>query len=84
MFFKRKIDDSLLKWKKETNGTKTLLIEDARRIGKSTAVEKFAKTQYKSYILIDFGSARESVKNLFYNYLDDLDTFLCSLLVNII
>lgn len=75
MIFKRKIDEELLKWKNETNGEKALLIEGARRIGKSTAALKFAKEQYKSYIVIDFGETRESVKQLFYNLLDNLDTF---------
>lgn len=75
MIFKRKIDDALIEWKNDVKGKKALLIEGARRIGKSTAVEKFAQEQYKSYILIDFGSVRNSVKDLFYNMLDDLDTF---------
>lgn len=75
MIFKRKIDDELAKWKNEVNGEKALLIEGARRVGKSTAALKFAKEHYKSYILIDFGEARESVKQLFYNHLDNLDTF---------
>ena len=75
MLFKRKIDTALVEWKKNVKGTKALLIEGARRIGKSTATEKFAKEHYKSYILIDFGNVRTSVKNLFYEFLDDLDTF---------
>ena len=52
--FKRKIYDRLLKWKQESNGKTALLIEGARRIGKSTIVEEFAKKEYESYILIDF------------------------------
>lgn len=75
MIFKRKIFDELLKWKKESNGQTAILVEGARRIGKSTAVEEFAKQNYKSYILIDFGEAPDNVKNLFYNSLNDLDTF---------
>lgn len=75
MLFRRKIDTSLVEWKNDVKGTKALLIEGARRIGKSTTVEKFAKEHYRSYILIDFGSVRTSVKNLFYEFLDDLDTF---------
>jgi hypothetical protein len=47
--FKRKIYDKLLNWKKETQGSKAILIEGARRIGKSTVVEEFAKDNYKSY-----------------------------------
>ena len=54
MLFKRKIYEKLLKWKKECNGSKALFIEGARRIGKSTIAEEFAKAEYKSYLLIDF------------------------------
>ena len=75
MLFKRKISDKLLKWKEESNGATAMLIEGARRIGKSTAALEFAKQNYKSYILIDFGNVKNTVKNLFYNSLDDLDTF---------
>lgn len=52
--FKRKIYDKLLAWKQESAGKTALLIEGARRIGKSTVVEEFAKNEYDSYILIDF------------------------------
>lgn len=75
MIFERKIFSALKKWKEESNGATAMLIEGARRVGKSTAVEIFAKQNYKSYILIDFGNVKESIKNLFYNFLDDLDTF---------
>ena len=56
LIFKRKAYDKLLHWKQEANGKTALLIEGARRIGKSTLVEQFAKTEYKSYILIDFAN----------------------------
>jgi uncharacterized protein len=75
MLFKRKIYDRLLEWKKEASGTTAMLIEGARRIGKSTIVETFAKDNYKSYVLIDFSKTSDTVKRLFYDYLDDLDTF---------
>ena len=52
MLFKRKIYDKFLAWKDETKGKKALLVEGARRIGKSTIVEEFAKNEYKSYIII--------------------------------
>ena len=74
MLFKRKIYNKFLAWKHETNGKKALLVEGARRIGKSTIVEEFAKNEYKSYILIDFAKASEDVKSYFKVYLDDLDT----------
>lgn len=75
MLFKRKIYDKFLAWKNETGGKKALLVEGARRIGKSTVVEEFAKTEYKSHILIDFSRVPEDIKNYFRLYLNDLDTF---------
>ena len=72
--FKRKIYNKLVKWKNETLGTKAILIEGARRIGKSTIVEEFAKNNYKSYILIDFSKATKSVKDAFNNLLNNLDS----------
>lgn len=75
MVFKRKMYDRLKNWKEETKGTKAIFIEGARRIGKSTIVEEFARKEYKSYIMIDFNDASETVKDAFLNYLQDLDTF---------
>ncbi|MBQ7941242.1 MAG: ATP-binding protein [Muribaculaceae bacterium] len=63
--FKRKIYDKLLKWKHEAAGRRALLIQGARRIGKSTIVEEFAKNEYKSYILIDFNKVSPSISSLF-------------------
>ena len=60
MIFKRKIYEKLLNWKKTYDGTRALLIEGARRIGKSTICEEFAKNEYKSYILINFANTKES------------------------
>lgn len=74
MVFRRKIYERLLDWKVNSNGSKSLLIEGARRIGKSTIAEEFAKKEYKSYILIDFNKASSIVKSAFENYMDDLDT----------
>ena len=68
--FKRKIYDKLLGWKAEADGHTALLIEGARRIGKSTIVEEFAKNEYESYILIDFAVAPKSVKELFEDISD--------------
>ena len=70
---KRKIYDNLLKWKEE-GGKTALLIDGARRVGKSYIVEAFAKAEYKSYILIDFNNTADDVLNLFKNHLNDLDT----------
>ncbi|HAR79308.1 MAG TPA: ATPase [Succinivibrionaceae bacterium] len=74
MEIKRTIYNKITDWKKQTNGSKALLIEGARRIGKSTVVEKFAKNEYKTYILIDFNKAGKKVKDAF-NYLDNIDVF---------
>lgn len=82
MIFKRKIYDKFLAWKKESNGKKALLIEGARRIGKSTIVEEFAKNEYKSYIIIDFAKVSEEVQGYFSSYLNDLDTFYMLLSVH--
>ena len=70
---KRKVYDQLLKWKENSNGKTAVLIEGARRVGKSYIAEEFAKNNYKSYILIDFFKEKDEIKNLFYDYLDDLD-----------
>ena len=74
MVMKRKIYDQLLDWKKNRHGEVALLIEGARRIGKSYIVEEFAKREYQSYLLIDFNKAPQLVKEWFDLYLEDLDT----------
>lgn len=76
--FKRKIYDQMLKWKKESNGNTALLIKGARRIGKSTIVEEFARKEYQSYIIIDFSIVGEAVKELFSD-LSDLNYFFLRL-----
>lgn len=63
--FKRKIYEHLLKWKETSNGNSALLVQGARRIGKSTIVEEFARREYASYILIDFTKCSQEVFNLF-------------------
>lgn len=70
--FKRKIYDTMLNWKQERNGETALLIQGARRIGKSTIAEDFAKNEYKSYILIDFSKVSKEVSDLF-NDISDLN-----------
>ena len=72
---KRKIYNELLKWKKDWNGKTAVLIDGARRVGKSYIVEEFARNEYKSYILIDFSKEDKQLKMLFEEYLGDLDTF---------
>ncbi len=76
---KRKITEEFIKWKNEDKGRTALLVEGARRVGKSYIVEEFARKYYKSYILIDFMIASPQVKQLFEDYLDDLDSFFARL-----
>lgn len=78
MEIKRKIYESLCEWKKTTDGTKALMIEGARRIGKSTVAEEFAKNEYKSYILVDFNNAPKKIFAMFDD-LNNLDIFFQSL-----
>lgn len=73
MILKRKAYNQLLKWKKETNGSRAILVEGARRIGKSTIVEEFAKNEYESYILIDFAKASNAVIDAFENHKNNFD-----------
>lgn len=68
--FKRKIYGQIQKWKTENNGKTALLIEGARRVGKSTVVEEFARKEYESYILIDFNIASKAIKGLFDDLMD--------------
>jgi len=72
IIFKRKMYDRMLQWKKERDGSSALLVQGARRIGKSTLVEQFAKNEYESYLLIDFSKAPRDVHELFLD-INDLD-----------
>ena len=74
--FKRKLYDRLLEWKRVQNGKSAILIEGARRVGKSTLVEQFAKNEYESYILIDFNEASDEVKSLFNSLMNKDFLFL--------
>ena len=78
MVFRRKIYDDMLNWKNEQKGETALLVEGARRIGKSTIVEEFAKREYASYMLIDFSVASPEVVRRFddLSNLEDLFTYL--------
>ena len=79
MILKRKMYVKLLEWKRESKGSKAILIEGARRIGKSTICEEFAKNEYDNYILIDFAKKDKDVEQYFESYLNDLDTFFMML-----
>ena len=70
----RKIYGKMLEWKTTANGTKALLIEGARRIGKSTVAEEFGKKEYKSYVIIDFNKASRKIIECFDD-ITNLDIF---------
>ncbi len=70
MAYKRKLYDEMLHWKANLAGRYALLIKGARRVGKSTLVEEFARREYKSYILIDFSQTSKEIDELFENMLD--------------
>lgn len=75
---RRKIYEKLLAWKR-LNGESALLIQGARRVGKSYIAEEFAKKEYRSYILIDFNKADDSIKDIFLHDLNNLDAFFLKL-----
>ena len=79
---KRKIYNKLLEWKEQRNGATAVLIEGARRIGKSYIVEEFARNEYDSYLLIDFNKADKVVCTWFDTLLEDLDTLLMNLQIH--
>ena len=79
---KRKIYNKLLEWKEQRNGATAVLIEGARRIGKSYIVEEFARNEYDSYLLIDFNKADKVVWTWFDTLLEDLDTLLMNLQIH--
>ena len=73
--FKRKIYDELLAWKSASKGSTALLVEGARRVGKSTVVEEFAKAEYETYLLIDFTKVTDGFKQTFLDTRSDMDSF---------
>jgi predicted AAA+ superfamily ATPase len=72
---KRKALDLLTAWKAESNGSTAMLIEGARRVGKSYLAEQFGQTQYASYLTVDFSFAPDEVRNYFLDMRGDLDSF---------
>ena len=76
--FKRKIYDEILEWKKNRSDKYDLLIKGARRVGKSTIAEEFAKKEFKSYILVDFANTSKAIMDLFDDTYD-LDFFFLQL-----
>ncbi len=74
MIFRRKVMDKLLEWKKDYADRYAVLLEGARRVGKSTVAEEFAKKEYKSYIFIDFSKNADNIKKCFDD-IGNLDMF---------
>lgn len=79
MIFKRKVYDKLKEWKTLSAGSSALLLEGARRIGKSTIVEEFAKKEYDDYMILDFARENQEIKHNFEENMNDLDTFFRNL-----
>lgn len=76
---RRKMYNRLLQWKKENEGKSALLVQGARRVGKSYIVEEFAKAEYRSYILIDFNLVDPQVRDMFLHDISDINTFFLKL-----
>ena len=76
---KRKLYEKLVEWKQKSQGRSAVLIQGARRVGKSYIAEQFAKNEYDSYILIDFNRAGQQVRDIFLYDIEDLDLFFLSL-----
>lgn len=76
---KRKVYNQLQEWKEISGGTSAIMVEGARRIGKSYIVEEFARNEYDDYLLINFRLAPREVKEWFDLYLEDLDKLLLNL-----
>ncbi len=76
---KRKIYQKLLNWKKTSRGSTALLLDGARRVGKSYIAQQFAQQEYKSYLLIDFGHVAQEICDLFLQDSTNLDLFFAKL-----
>ena len=74
MMFQRKMYQTLLRWKEENRGKKAILIEGARRVGKTTVVKAFAENEYDSCMIIDFSKVTDTVKEYFRIHIGDLNT----------
>ena len=81
MYFRRKIYDRLLEWKETSKGKSAVLIEGARRVGKSTIAEEFARKEYDDYIFLDFALESKDMRQNFEDNIGDLDTFFRNLFI---
>ena len=75
MIMRRKITETLKKWSRDDSKECALLIDGARRVGKSFIVEEFAKAEYPAYLMINFNYVGQDVKETFNEYLNDIDRF---------
>lgn len=73
MGFRRKAYDELLEWKVRSEGRSAIMVQGARRVGKTTLVEKFAREQYRSYVLIDFSEDDAEIRHIFKECRADLN-----------
>ena len=80
--FKRKAYEKLLTWKSESNGKTAVLVEGARRVGKTTLVKEFATREYADHLYIDFSSIDSATVQLFNEQRGDIDVFLRMLQLN--
>ena len=76
---KRKIYVQMLEWKQKEAGQSALLLQGARRVGKSYIAEAFARNEYSSHILIDFNRTTQEVRDMFLHDIDNLDLFFLKL-----
>lgn len=79
MLFKRKIYEKLLEWKRLSGGSTALMLEGARRIGKSTIVEAFAQNEYEDYLILDFARESKDIRQNFEENISDLNVFFRNL-----
>ena len=79
MVFRRKVYDKLCKWKELSAGSSAVILEGARRIGKSTIVEEFAKNEYDDYMILDFAKENDDIKNNFRENIGNMDSFFRNL-----
>jgi len=81
MYFRRKIYERLLEWKESSDGRSAILIEGARRVGKSTIAEEFARNEYDDYILLDFAIETTDIRQNFEDNIGDPDAFFRNLFI---
>lgn len=79
MIFKRKVYDKLLEWKRRSNGKSAILLEGARRVGKSTIAEAFAQNEYEDYLTLDFAREEKAIRQNFEENIGNLDVFFRNL-----